>query len=322
MTMVEQSDFTRLTGGYRGELLAYCYRMTGSAHDAEDLVQEVYLRAWRSYGSFEGRSSLRTWLYRIATNACLNALGHSSRRVLPSGLSGPLGDPDRLPPRAHDLPWLEPFPDAALTDADPAVIVAARSDLRLALVAALQNLPVRQRAILILRDVLSWSAAEVATFLDTTPVAVNSGLQRARVRLERLSAAPGDLAEPSDPRGRDLLDRFVSAFEAADLTALAALLTEDVTWEMPPNPAWFAGRDAVLRLVASRWPGVPGGARLLPTTANSQPAAGMYVLDGGGAYRPHSLKVLTVTPAGIRCVHAFHSPELFPAFGLPDVLRP
>jgi RNA polymerase sigma-70 factor (ECF subfamily) len=208
--VADQGEFVRRTELYRRELLAHCYRMLGSVHEAEDLVQETYLRAWRAYGMFEERSSMRTWLYRIATNACLTALQHRDRRPLPSGLGGPSDDPDAPPaePRA-DVRWLEPMPDALVTpeSSDPAAIVAARDSLRLALIASLQYLPARQRAVLILRDVLACSAAEVAEMLDTTTAAVKSALQRARARLDEVAPAAEKLTEPTEPAARELLDQ-------------------------------------------------------------------------------------------------------------------
>jgi RNA polymerase sigma-70 factor (ECF subfamily) len=206
-------DFARLTDPYRAELLAYCYRMLGSVHEAEDQVQETLIRAWRAHGSFEGRASLRTWLYRIATNACLRALENRSRRALPSGLAGPGDDPQGEPAAARpEIPWLQPIPDSLFgtQPADPAVIVASRQSMRLALIAALQYLPGRQRAVLILRDVLGWRAAEAAELLGTTTTAVNSVLQRARARLAQAGPAEDDIREPTDPADRALLGRYAA----------------------------------------------------------------------------------------------------------------
>src|SRR5262252_201040 len=223
--MTVSEDFTSATGRFRGELLAHCYRMLGSAEEAEDLVQETYLRAWRSFDGFEGRSSMRTWLYRIATNACLTALKRRGRRPLPSGLGGPADDPDAPVAASLEVPWLQPLPDALLgaAPADPAAVAASRAGTRLALVAALQYLSARQRAMLILRDVLEWPAAQVADLLDTTTTAVNSGLRRARARLASSLPAEDELAEPAEPDRRALLDRFAAAFENADVSGLAEL---------------------------------------------------------------------------------------------------
>ncbi|WP_141579029.1 sigma-70 family RNA polymerase sigma factor [Actinomadura sp. WMMA1423] len=315
-------EFGRLTDPFRRELLAYCYRMLGSVHDAEDLVQEVYLRAWRSYASFDGRASLRTWLYRIATNACLNALEHSSRRVMPSGLGSPSEDVPELGSRAPETPWLEPLPDRLVggVPEDPAAVVAARAGLRLALIAALQYLPARQRAVLILRDVLAWPAADVAGMLGMTGAGVNSTLLRARSRLERLVPAGDEIAEPDEPERRELLDRFARAFENVDIPALTRLLTEQAAWEMPPVPHWFTGREAIGRLLADRLPSGCGRGLLVPVGANGQPAFAAYLRGGNGALNAHSVMVLSVSRAGIAHVFSFMEPSLFEYFDLPRVI--
>src|SRR6059058_3325915 len=261
--MTVSEDFTGLTGRFRGELLAHCYRMLGSAADAEDLVQETYLRAWRSYEGFEGRASVRTWLYRIATNACLTALERRGRRPLPSGLGGPAEGPEAPMVAGPEVPWLRPLPDALLAGdfEDPASVAVSREGIRLAFVAALQYLSARQRAVLIMRDVLQWPAAEVAELLGVTTTAVNSGLRRARAQL----------AEPAEPDRRALLDRFAAAFENADVNGLAQLLREDVTLEMPPLLTWFAGRADVTRFFAAAPVfAAPGRLRLIPVGANGQ----------------------------------------------------
>jgi len=318
-------DFVRLAAPYRPELLAHCYRMLGSVHDAEDLVQETYLRAWRGYAGFEGRSSLRFWLYRIATSACLTALEHRSRRFLPAGLGAPVDDPDARPtPAGPEVSWVQPLPDSphdAFAD-DPAAIVAVRGSVRLALIVALQQLPPKQRVVLILRDVLAWHAAEVADLLDTTTAAVNSALQRARAQLEQASPTEDDtVVEPLDAGHRALLDQYVQAFENADIDALLRLLRKDVTLEMPPEPMWFAGREAVGRFVAERIFEHPGVLRMLPTTANGgQPALAAYWRGDGGRYRAHALQVLTLRGGGVARIVAFRDPSLFAAFGLPEVL--
>jgi RNA polymerase sigma-70 factor (ECF subfamily) len=318
--MTVSDDFTGLTGQFRGELLAHCYRMLGSADEAEDLVQETYLRAWRSYDGFEGRSSVRTWLYRIATNACLTALERRGRRPLPSGLGGPGDDPGAPLSASPEVPWLQPMPDALLgaAPADPAAAAAARAGIRLAMVAALQHLSARQRAMLILRDVLEWPAADVADLLGTTTTAVNSGLRRARAQLARALPAEDEVAEPTEPGQRALLDRFAAAFEDADVGALAELLREDVALEMPPMPTWFAGRPDVLRFVASTLFTVPGRFQLVATMANGQPAFAVYERERDGTYGAHAVMVLTVTAAGIARVVVFLDPGLLAAFGLPD----
>jgi RNA polymerase sigma-70 factor (ECF subfamily) len=316
-------EFERLTEPFRRELLAHCYRMLGSVDDAEDLVQETYLRAWRSFDGFEARSSLRTWLYRIATNACLTAVERRGRRPLPSDLGDP-GEPgQRLAPAQPEIGWLQPIPDALLpAAADPAVLVAARSSVRLALVAALQYLPPRQRVVLILRDVLAWRAVEVADLLGTTPAAVHSTLQRARYQLARAAPTEVETSEPVEPEGRALLDRYVAAFEDADITALMQLLREDVVWEMPPFMAWFAGREAVGRFISAQVFGSPGTWKLVRADANGHPALAAYLRGPDGIHHAHAIQVLTVTAAGIARVVTFLDPGLFTAFDLPRVYGP
>ena len=313
------TDFLRLADPFRRELFAHCYRMLGSVHDAEDLVQETYLHAWRSYDRFEGRSSLRTWLYRIATRACLTALEGRSRRPLPTGLGGPSADPDESLVERREVAWLEPVPDAMVgaEDADPAAIVALRESIRLALVAAFQHLPPRQRAVLILRDVLKWRAAEVAQILDTTTTAVNSMLQRARAQLDQVAPSEDDVVEPTTPDQRVLLDHYVMAFEDKNVSAIVALLTKDAVWEMPPFTTWYRGPDHVGRHLATRCPGGPGDFRLVPTKANGQPAFALYLRGDDGDFQPFTLQVLTLTSAGIAHVANFFDLQLFTTFGLP-----
>jgi RNA polymerase sigma-70 factor (ECF subfamily) len=310
--IVDEEEFTRLTDPYRRELLALCYSMLGSVHDAEDLVQETYLRAWRSFGGFEGRSSVRNWLYRIATNRCLTALEGRDRRPMPSGLGGPAEDPEtELVGAAPGTPWLQPFPD------DPAAVVALRDGVRLALVAAMQHLSPRQRTVLILRDVLAWRAAEVAEVLDMSSTAVNSALQHARTRLARVAAVEDDLTEPAEPDRRALLGRYVTAFEKADVAGLVALLREDAVLEMPPFLTWFAGRAAVIGFLERACLTAPGHFRLIPITANGQPAAAAYEREADGVYRAHAIQVLGIRMTGISRIDTFLDPGLFPAFGLP-----
>ena len=321
--MTVREDFASLTRQYRGELLAHCYRMLGSAEEAEDLVQETYLRAWRSYHGFEGRSSMRTWLYRIATNACLTAIERRGRRPLPSGLGGPAENSDVPLVAGPEVPWLQPFADALLTreSEDPAAVTASRAGIRLAFVAALQYLSARQRAVLVLRDVLEWPAAEVADLLGTTTTAVNSALRRARAQLAQALPAEDELAEPVEPRRRAVLDRFAAAIENADASALAELLTEDAVLEMPPVLSWFAGRQVVTRVTELYLLTAPGRLRLVRVMANGQPALAIYQVEADGAYHAHALLVPTVAPTGIARMVSFVNPDLFRSFGLPETYQ-
>ncbi|GGU04259.1 MULTISPECIES: sigma-70 family RNA polymerase sigma factor [Actinomadura] len=321
-TIETDRDFQSLADPYRRELLAHCYRMLGSIHDAEDLVQETYLRAWRSYGGFEGRSSLRTWLYRIATNVCLTAIDQRGNRPMPSGLGAPSEEPERPVVASDEVPWLEPAPDAVLgADAtDPATIVTARESTRLAFVAALQHLPAKQRVVLILRDVLKWRAAEVAELLDTSTAAVNSALQRARAQLEENAPLRDELVEPTDPGQRDLLERYAKAFESADIASLIELFKQDIVWEMPPFPQWFVGADHVVRLILAQCGPTPGDIRMVPAAANGQPAFGLYKRDDEGVHRAYQLQVLSVTGDGVAHVSVFFDTTLFPVFGLAESL--
>jgi RNA polymerase sigma-70 factor, ECF subfamily len=310
-------DFVAKADPYRRELLAHCYRMLGSIYDAEDLVQETYVRAWKSYDRFEGRSSMRTWLHKIATNACLNALESRSRRPLPIGLGAPSSDPgDDLIEQA-EVPWLEPLPDSML-GGDPAAVVTDRESLRLAVIAAMQFLPPRQRAVLILRDALQWPAAEVATMLDMTVASVNSALQRARAQLSSVSPSSSSVAEPSSAEEKALLDRFVAAFEAKDVAAMVKIFTTDSVWEMPPFTGWYQGPLDIVRLIDTRCPAEgPGDMRLIPTRANGQHAFGLYMREGD-VYKPFNLPVLTLTPSGVSHVSCFFDLRLFETFGLPS----
>ena len=294
---------------YRGELVAYCYRMLGSFHEAEDLVQETLLRAWTARSRYDRtRASLRTWLYRIATNACLSALDGRARRPLPSGLGESSEDPGAPLTPALDVPWLQPFPDVRFD-------TGLRADMRLALVAAMQLLPPRQRAVLVLRDVLEFSASEVAVQLDTTTAAVNSALQRARAALANTGDL-GEVTEPDDPRARAVIDRYVQAFEAADVPRLVRLLADDAVLEMPPVPLWYRGRrDYGLfmhRVFDMRGPGWV----MRRLTANGQPALAAYAPDTGGGLRLHTVQVITVTGGRVARNVVFADPSVLGAFGL------
>jgi RNA polymerase sigma-70 factor (ECF subfamily) len=302
---------------YRRELTAYCYRMLGSPFEAEDAVQDTFIRAWRAYDRFEGRSALKSWLYRIATNVCLDMLAGRERRARPMDL-GPSRDP--LGPIGGVLPevtWIEPIPDTSVApEGDPADVVASRETIRLAFVAALQHLPPRQRAVLILAEVLRWKASEVAELLDTTVASVNSALQRARATLDEANvAAPGKLGEEDE----ELLARYVEAFEAYDIDALTELIREDATQSMPPYELWLTGREDIFKW----WYG-PGigckGSKVIPTvTANGSPAFGQYKpSESGDGYEPWAIQVLEIEDGTIVELTFFlATATLFPLFGLP-----
>jgi RNA polymerase sigma-70 factor, ECF subfamily len=305
---------------HRRELLAHCYRMTGSLHDAEDLVQETYLRAWKAYGGFKGQSSLRTWLYRIATNTCLTALDSRQRRPLPTGLGQPSSDANGELTERHEVPWLEPLPDES---SDPSSIVGSRESVRLAFVAALQHLSPRQRAVLVMRDVLQWKAAEVADAIGTSTAAVNSLLQRARAQLNEVGPSEDDkIAEPDSPETKDLLDRYIAAFEAYDIDELVKMFTDDAIWEMPPFDGWYQGPEQIVTLTRVHCPAEgPGDMRFIRTTANGQPAAALYMLNREtGKHEAFQLHVIDFKPGGVSHVVAFLDTALFEKFGLPAAL--
>jgi RNA polymerase sigma-70 factor (ECF subfamily) len=305
---------------HRTELTAFAYRMLGSAFEAEDAVQETLLRAWRSFDHFEGRASLRSWLYRIATNVCLDMLNGRERRARPMDLAPPKTADAPLGEALSEATWILPIPDGRVVpgDGDPAELAEQRESIRLAFVAALQHLPPRQRAVLILREVLRWKATEVAELLDSTVASVNSALQRARSTL-----AANDLtgtAEPMDDTQRALLARYVDAFERYDLDSLTSLLHEDATWSMPPYELWLRTHEDI-----RRWCLGPGigcrGSRLIPIAANGSPAFGQYKPDGSGGYAPWSLQVLEVSAGRISGISFFlDTASLFPLFGLPPRL--
>ncbi|MEV6946565.1 sigma-70 family RNA polymerase sigma factor [Streptomyces sp. NPDC051172] len=295
---------------YRGELVAYCYRMVGSFHEAEDLVQETMLRAWKARERYDAsRASVRTWLYRIATNVCLTALEGRARRPLPSGLGAPSEDPGAPLTPAFDIPWLQPFPEARYD-------VETRSDLRLALVAAMQLLPARQRAVLVLREVLEFSAAEVAEQLGTTVAAVNSSLQRARAAVAD-AGDPGEVQEPDDVEAREVVQRYARAFEAADVPALVRLLTDAAVLEMPPVPLWYRGRrdyglfmERVFEMRGTGW-------LTRQLTAGGQPALAAYAPVQDGGHRLHTLQVFTVAGGRVARNVVFADPRVLEAFDLP-----
>ncbi|NUT32182.1 MAG: sigma-70 family RNA polymerase sigma factor [Hamadaea sp.] len=308
---------------FRTELTAYCYRMLGSGFEAEDAVQETMVRAWRSYDKFEGRSALRSWLYRIATNVCLDMLGGSQRRARPMDL-GPASTATAMPTAPLPEPtWLMPIPDSKILPSagDPADVAVARDSVRLAFVAALQHLAPKQRAVLILREVLAWSAAETAELLETSVASVNSALQRARATIADVQVAPSDPVKPMDAEQEELLGRYVSAFESYDLEALAKLLHEDAILNMPPLELWLRGTDEIQAWMAGTGNGCRGS-RLVPTSANGTPAFGQYRPSAtGGGHEPWALIVLEIVDGRIATVNNFLDTEhLFPLFGLPPRL--
>jgi RNA polymerase sigma-70 factor (ECF subfamily) len=330
-TTGDREAFQQLVEPYRRELQLHCYRMLGSFDDAEDLVQETLLRAWRGFDRFEGRASLRTWLYRIATNTCLNALASrtSVRRVLPDSQGPPAEQMPNGEP-ATEIAWLEPYPDSALegiVDAAPGpdARYEMREAVQLAFVAAIQHLPPRQRAVLLLHDVLRWSAAETAGLLDASVASVNSALQRARATLEKRFPSGRPSAQPApDDRQRALLDRYVRAWEGGDLDGFVSLLKEDAVLSMPPWPQWYMGREAIGAFFAWAWerhgPG-PAPFSLVPTAANGQPAFAVYVRGQDELERrAHTIHVLTLQAGGISALVYFRDARLFGAFGLPAVL--
>jgi RNA polymerase sigma-70 factor (ECF subfamily) len=305
---------------HRSELIAHCYRMLGSPFEAEDAVQDTFIRAWKSYDRFEGRASLRSWLYRIATNVCLDMLSGRERRALPMDL-GPAHMPvienlNVLP----EVTWIQPIPDGlALGDGDPADVAVARETIKLAFVSALQHLPPRQRAVLIFCEVLRWKAAEVAELLDTSVASVNSALQRARATLEASNAASSDRTSALNDEDKELLERYVKAFEQYDIEALTTLITEEATQSMPPYDLWLQGRDDVL----AWWfgPGIGcAGSRMIPTvSANGSPAFGQYKPSATGeGFDPWALQVLELSGGKIvEFTFFLDTDTLFPLFGLP-----
>jgi RNA polymerase sigma-70 factor, ECF subfamily len=325
----DQDAYGRLVGPYRAELHAHCYRMLGSTPDGEDALQEALLRAWRGLPGFEGRSSFRSWLYKIATNACLKAIERRPKRVLPIDY-GPAADPHDGPgePVVESV-WLEPYPDGRIELKDgllgPDARYEQREGVELAFVAAFQHLPARQRAVLILRDVLGFSARETAEVLETTPVSVDSALQRARRAVnERLpkQSQQATLRSLGDPALREVVDRYVSAWEHSDVDALVAMLTEDARMTMPPLPTWYSGRDEVMTFLR-RVPLAGGGRwRLVPTRANGQVAFGAYVWDEEAhAFVPHGVNVLTLRGVQIEEITTFLTPDALQGFDLPSAIR-
>jgi RNA polymerase sigma-70 factor, ECF subfamily len=327
----DEAAFAALAERYRGQLRVHCYRMLGSVDEAEDLVQETLLRAWRARAEFEGRSLFRTWLYRIATNACLNTIERGPRHVMPQDVAPAVtvhtdaSEARAEPPWAPDIPWIQPYPDhllepAAPADTAPDAIVISRESIELAFIAALQHLPRKQRAILILRDVLGWSAKETAALLDTSAQAVNASLQRARSTMQARQGERELVAPPTMQTERALLQRYMDAWEHKDARALTALLREDARWSMPPAPLWFDGRAAIERLFALFPIDRLGDVRMVPTVANRQPAAAAYIGPSDQpVFRLAGLTVLRIDNDQIAELTTF-SPALIAAFRLPPTL--
>jgi len=323
-TAVDRDELERRLDDHRAELTAFAYRMLGSPFEAEDAVQDALLRAWRAFGSFEGRSSLRSWLYRITTNVCLDMLQSRERRARPMDL-GPAGVADAalLGQPLPETTWVLPMPDDRVVPqaGDPAAVAEVRETVRLAFVAALQHLPPRQRAVLMLRDVLGWKAAETAELLETSVASVNSALQRARATLATADVTAEHVDRVPDEQHRGLLDRYVDAFERYDMEALTSVLREDASWSMPPYQLWLQTHDDI-----AAWCLGPGigcrGSRLVPTRANGAPAFGQYKPAADGGLEPWALQVVDVGADGIAGICFFlDTATLFPLFGLPDRLE-
>jgi RNA polymerase sigma-70 factor, ECF subfamily len=323
-TAGDDAAFTELVERYRGELQVHAYRMLGSLEDAQDALQETFLRAWSGRATYRGQSTFRAWLYRITTNACLRILERRPRRVVPYE-AAPAAELGASPTPPADLPWLQPYPDRLLDESPgPGDTVVARETIELAFLAAIQHLPPRQRAVLLLRDALDWSANETAAVLDMSAAAANSALQRARATMkERLPATRLEWATAAgaEDAERSLLQSYMDAFERHDESQLVSLLREDVRLAMPPHPTWYEGREAVAAFFAGRaFAPESEPHRLVPTRANRQPAFGVYRGEGADA-RPFAINLLVLEFGLITDLHFFKYPELFPAFGLPKTLR-
>jgi RNA polymerase sigma-70 factor, ECF subfamily len=307
---------------HRRELCAYAYRMLGSSFEAEDAVQEAFTRAWKSHDSFEGRSSLRSWLYKITTNVCLDMLKGPQRRARPMDLAPASDAGSPLPAPEPDYMWVEPIPDSMAFGADPAAAAEAKDTLRLAFVAAVQHLPAKQRAVMLMREVLRFSAAETAEALQLSPASVNSALQRAKATMEQVHAKPDESYEIDDAELRKLVDGYVSAFEAYDMNALTALCTQDVALSMPPIPLWVQGHASVIEFMLTAGKGCEGS-KLVPVSANGLPAFGHYKPSSTpGLWEPWSITVLELEGGKISGLNYFlDTPKLFPLFGLPPEYR-
>jgi RNA polymerase sigma-70 factor (ECF subfamily) len=320
VTIGGPDELERLLEQHRVELTAHCYRMLGSAFEADDAMQEMRVRAWRSYDRFEGRSAVKSWLYRIATNVCLDMLNGRQRRARPMDLGPAQPATTPLPAAQPEATWIQPMPDGRVLPAggDPGDLAIERDTIRLAFIAALQHLPPRQRAVLILREVLRWKADEVAELLETTVASVNSALQRARATLAASDLAAGDVYAPMDEEQEALLARYVDAFERYDMDSLTSLLHEDATLSMPPHPLWLRGHADIRAWHLGSGAGCRGS-RLVPTVANGSPAFGQYKPSGpGGRLEPWALQVLEIADGKIVGLNSFlETADLFPLFGLP-----
>ncbi|KIF76384.1 RNA polymerase sigma70 factor [Streptomyces sp. 150FB] len=322
--LVTTEDLDSRLEKHRTELTGYCYRMLGSAFEAEDAVQDTMVRAWRSFEKFEGRSSLRSWLYRIATNVCLDMLNAGNRRARPMDLSGPTPVARAQLSARPEVTWLEPVPDGRVLPSvtDPAERAVERETIRLAFMAALQHLPPKQRAVLILREVLAWKASEVAELLESSVASVNSALQRARATLAESEPAATDTANPLDEEQKELLERYVAAFEGYDMKALTALLHEDATLSMPPYDLWLQGHDNIVGWMLGVG-SVCRDSRLIPTVANGSPAFAHYhPAEDGNGHTPWALMVIEIVDGRITGINSFlDTDRWFPLFGLPPRLE-
>ncbi|WP_066945957.1 sigma-70 family RNA polymerase sigma factor [Streptomyces lushanensis] len=321
--LVSAQDLDARLEKHRTELTGYCYRMLGSAFEAEDAVQDTMVRAWRGFEKFEGRSSLRSWLYRIATNVCLDMLNAGNRRARPMDLTAATPVAEAQLNARPEITWLEPVPDGRVLPsvADPADTAVSRETIRLAFVAALQHLPPKQRAVLILREVLAWKASEVAELLGTSVASVNSALQRARATLAETEPAETDTADPLDDEQKALLERYVAAFEGYDMEALTALLHDDAKFSMPPYDLWLQGHENIVGWMLGVG-SVCRGSRLVPTAANGTPAFAHYhPAEDGDGHTPWALQIIEIEDGRIAGIHNFlDTARWFPLFGLPPRL--
>jgi RNA polymerase sigma-70 factor, ECF subfamily len=317
MTDVAAPNLERTLEQHRVELTGYCYRMLGSSFEAEDAVQETLVRAWRSYDSFEGRSALRSWLYRIATNVCLDMVKSRQRRALPMDMVSASSGDAEAGPRLPESKWIQPIPDGRALPPidDPGEVAESRETIRVAFIAALQHLPPRQRAVLILREVLRWKAAEVAELLDTSVPSVNSALQRARSTLADADLADTDALRPDDEEQRALLARYLDAFERFDIESLVSLLHEDATMSMPPYELWLHGAGELRKWLLGAGSGCRGS-RFVPIEANGAPAFAQWRAETGDGFEPWAVHVLRLSDGRISGIDFFVDPDLFPLFGL------